>query len=252
MSTWTLMSSVAIRWKRGRSSSGRTSWSAMTSNGNGKVSSRTRSARPSLDEVVDEGVHHGADDVVLPALHGLAGERLLDEASVGVVLRLVHLQDGVAEHRTHDLLVPLRREARRRLAATACTAVEGVDRPDRVLGRLVVGEAEHLPQVQLGDGGVPAQGDEVGVRVLDGAGPVGPVEEPRTGRSRRPPWRRRRWRSLSASPSGYLTWASVRRVVARIRPGSPTPRRGGPRPGPAGHERRRSADRTGRWPRSTP
>ena len=47
MSTWTLMSSVAIRWKRARSSSGSTSWSAMTSNGNGKVSSRTRSARPS-------------------------------------------------------------------------------------------------------------------------------------------------------------------------------------------------------------
>ncbi len=56
-----------------------------------------------VDERVDVLVDDVAHDVALPRLHRLATERLLHETAVGVVLGLVHLEDGVAHHRAHRL-----------------------------------------------------------------------------------------------------------------------------------------------------
>ena len=61
-------------------------------------------------EVVDEAVDDRADQVNLPPVHRLAGEGLLDEGAVGVMLRLVHLEDGVAHDESHAVRVPRRRE----------------------------------------------------------------------------------------------------------------------------------------------
>jgi len=66
--------------------------------------------RRAVDEVVDLLVHDVAYELTFPLFHRLPAERLLHEAAVEVVLRLVHLEDRVAEHLTHHLRVPLRRE----------------------------------------------------------------------------------------------------------------------------------------------
>ena len=60
--------------------------------------------------VVDVLVDDAAYELALPRLHRLAAERLLHEPAVGVVLGLVHLEDGVAHDLAHDVGVARRRE----------------------------------------------------------------------------------------------------------------------------------------------
>ncbi len=63
-----------------------------------------------VDECFDALVDDRSDGFFFPAFHRLAAERLLHEPAVGVVLGLVHLEDGVAHHRAHDVGVAGRRE----------------------------------------------------------------------------------------------------------------------------------------------
>ena len=92
---------------------------AMTTTGNGNVSSRDEVGAAAVDERVDVLVDDAADDLALPRLHRLAAERLLHEPAVGVVLGLVHLEDRVAHDLAHDVGVALRRERLAVLAAPA-------------------------------------------------------------------------------------------------------------------------------------
>ncbi len=105
----TLMSSIAQRWNCGRSCG------EARASGDDVHRERERELAHELglaavDELVDAVVDDRTDGLGLPAFHRLAGERLLDEPAVGVVLGLVHLEDGVAHHRAHDLGVAGRRE----------------------------------------------------------------------------------------------------------------------------------------------
>ena len=110
MSKPTLMSSTALRWNCGRSSRGRPSRRAITTTGNGNVSSRDEVGAAAVDERVDVLVDDVDDELAFPGVHRLAAERLLHEAAVRVVLGLVHLEDRVAHHRAHHVGVPARRE----------------------------------------------------------------------------------------------------------------------------------------------
>src|SRR5439155_16247559 len=76
----------------------------------GDLSNEIRgTARP---ESVDHTVDHRLDDGRLPTCERLSGERTLEQASVRVVLRLVHFQNRPAEDVSHDIAVDRRREAR--------------------------------------------------------------------------------------------------------------------------------------------
>ena len=61
--------------------------------------------RRPIDERVDVLVDDIAHELALPGFHRLAAERLLHETAVEVVLRLVHLEDRMAEHLAHDVRV---------------------------------------------------------------------------------------------------------------------------------------------------
>ena len=120
-STLTPMSSTVSRWNSGRSASGRPSSAAITATGNGNRSWLTRSAWSSSMNSSIMPCTSGGDQLVLPAIHRLAGERLLQDRAVGVVLRRVHLEDGMAEHHAHHLGVAGRAEV-----AVAEDRVDGV------------------------------------------------------------------------------------------------------------------------------
>ena len=82
-----------------------------------------------VDERVDVLVDHVADELAFPRFHRFAAERLLHQVPLRVVLGLVHLEDGVAEHLAHDVGVARGRE---RLAVLqhllhGVEAVRGVD-----------------------------------------------------------------------------------------------------------------------------
>ena len=131
-----------------------------------------------VDERVDVLVDDRGDRLDLPALHRLAAERLLDDPAVGVVLGLVHLEDGVAHHLAHHVLVALRREglavAQHRLHRVEGECGEhvrdlaeqlGVDEGGLVLALDL--EAGHRPHVLLDQrGGGPRQREQR-VRILD-------------------------------------------------------------------------------------
>ena len=127
------MSSTALRWNGGRSSLRQPEHAGDDrAPGTGTISSRTRSASPRSTNasivLVDDRPH----EVGLPALHRLAGERLLDERAVLVVLGLVHLEDRVAHHQADAVGVAGRRE---RLAVLAAPAARRRTRAPRPAGR---------------------------------------------------------------------------------------------------------------------
>jgi hypothetical protein len=132
-----------------------------------------------VDELVDVGVDGRGDDLRLPVGHGLAAEHLLQDVAVGVVLGLVHHEDGVAEDRPHDLLVATRGE-RPPVAEHRAQGLVAADREDvghvRLVERGVVVEAHELADVGPHHPPVAPQLGEVRVGVLDPARPHRPVE----------------------------------------------------------------------------
>ena len=80
----------------------------MTLTGNGKSSWLHQIGVAVVDELVDHAVDERADQLGLPPLHRLPGERLLQHRAVRVVFGLVHLEDGCDQDRAHDLGVARR------------------------------------------------------------------------------------------------------------------------------------------------
>jgi hypothetical protein len=122
-----------------------------------------------VDERVDALVDDRTDHFGFPAFHRLTAERLLHEPAVGVVLGLVHLEDGVAHDRAHDVGVSGRRE---RLAVAQDglhgVVAEGGEDLGTGRGRGAVGEQLRLEVLLEHRPLLPGHGQQR-VRVLDNA-----------------------------------------------------------------------------------